>query len=126
VEILKQLHEAVYRGMPELWPNNWILHHNNAPAHMMLSVKQFLAQKIITETEHPPCSLDLALNDLRLFPEIKSAIKRQFQDTEIQKKITTLKTIPQQEFHKCVHQWKHHWIKCIAAQGKYFKGDHSQ
>jgi hypothetical protein len=27
---------------PELLPNDWILHHDNAPAHRVLSVKQFL------------------------------------------------------------------------------------
>jgi hypothetical protein len=26
VEILKQLHEAMHRKGPELWPNDWILH----------------------------------------------------------------------------------------------------
>jgi transposase len=57
--MLKQLHEAVHRKRPELWPNNWILHHNNAPAHEALSVKQFLAQKLITEMEYPPYSPDL-------------------------------------------------------------------
>jgi hypothetical protein len=41
---------------PELWPNDWILHHHNAPAHKALSVKQFLAQKSITEMEHPTYS----------------------------------------------------------------------
>jgi hypothetical protein len=45
VEILQWSREAVHRKMPKLWPNNWILHHNNAPAHKALSVKQFLAQK---------------------------------------------------------------------------------
>jgi hypothetical protein len=45
VEILRRLHEAVRRKRPELWPNDWILHHDNVPAHKALSVKQFLAQK---------------------------------------------------------------------------------
>jgi hypothetical protein len=45
VEILKQLHEVVHRKRPELWPSDWILHHNNDAAHKSLSVKQFLAQK---------------------------------------------------------------------------------
>jgi len=40
VEILKRLREAVSRKRPELWPNDWILHHDNAPAHKTLSVKQ--------------------------------------------------------------------------------------
>jgi hypothetical protein len=45
VKILKRLPEAVRRKMPELWPNVWILHHDNAPVHKALSVKQFPAQK---------------------------------------------------------------------------------
>jgi hypothetical protein len=49
VEILKRLGEAVHRKRPKLWPNDWILHHDNAPAHKTLSVKQFLAQKSVTE-----------------------------------------------------------------------------
>jgi transposase len=68
--------------MPELWPNDWILHHDNAPAHKALFVKQFLAQRSITEMEHPPYSPDLDPNDFLLFPKIKSALKRRkFQDT---------------------------------------------
>jgi hypothetical protein len=68
VEILKQLHEAVYRKGLNFGPLiGWILHHVNAPAHKMLSLKQFLAQKSITEMEHPPCSPDLALYDFLLF-----------------------------------------------------------
>jgi hypothetical protein len=68
---------------PELWPNNWILHYHNTPAHKPFSIKQFLAQKLIIEMEHPTYSPDLALNDFWLFPKIKSALKgRRFQDTE--------------------------------------------
>jgi histone-lysine N-methyltransferase SETMAR len=72
------------RKRPELWPNDWILHHDNAPAaHKSLSVKQFLAQKSITEMEHPPSSPNLALNDVWLFVKIKCALKlRRFEDTE--------------------------------------------
>jgi hypothetical protein len=35
----------------------------NAPAHKVLSGKQFLTQKSITEMEQPLFSPDLALND---------------------------------------------------------------
>jgi hypothetical protein len=75
VEILKQLSEAVFRKRLELWPNDWIFHHDNASAHKVLSVKQFLAQKSISEMEHPPYSSDQALDDLGLFPKIRSALK---------------------------------------------------
>jgi len=37
-----------------------------------------------------------------------------------------LKAVPQQEFQECIQQWKHHWAKCIGAQGEYFEGDPSQ
>jgi len=70
----------------------------------LISVKQFVAQKFITEMEHLPSSPDLAPNDFWLFPKIKSALKGQrFQDTEdIQKKkvMMALKAIPQQQFQK--------------------------
>jgi len=68
---------------PKLWLKNWNLHHGNAPAHKTLSVKEFLAQKSITEMKHPPYSPDLASNDFLLFTEIKSALKGlRSQDTE--------------------------------------------
>jgi hypothetical protein len=77
---MKRLCEAVRRKRPELWPKDWILHHDSAPAYKALSVEQFLAQKSITEMEHPPCSPQ---NDLWQFPEIRSALKgRIFQDIE--------------------------------------------
>jgi hypothetical protein len=64
------------------------IHHDDAPAHKDLSVKQFLVQESITEMEHPPNSPYLASDDFWLFPEIKSALKgRRFQNIEdIQKK----------------------------------------
>jgi hypothetical protein len=62
-EILKRLREAVHRKRHEIWPNDLILHHDNVPAHKVLSVKWFLAQKSIIEMEHPTNSPDLAPND---------------------------------------------------------------
>jgi len=81
MEILKQLHEGVCRKRPQLWPNNWIL---MTMCHLTKHlVKQYLAQKAITEMDHPFYSPDLALNDFWLFPKIKSALKGlRFQDTE--------------------------------------------
>jgi hypothetical protein len=64
VEILEQLCEAVCRKRPELWPSDWILHHDTSPAHKAVSLKQFLAQKSINEMKQPLYSLDLALSGL--------------------------------------------------------------
>jgi hypothetical protein len=80
---LKQLCKAVCRKCPEVWLNNWILHHDYAVACKALSVRQFLAQKSITEMEHSPCSPYLFLNNFCLFPHIKSALEGQrFEDIE--------------------------------------------
>jgi hypothetical protein len=46
-----------------------------APAHKALSVKQFLAQKLITEMEYPSYSHHLAPNDFWLFTTIKFALE---------------------------------------------------
>jgi hypothetical protein len=60
-------------------PKNWILHHDSLQG----TVKQFLAQKLITEMEHPPYSSDLALNDFWLLPKIKFALEgKRFLDTD--------------------------------------------
>jgi histone-lysine N-methyltransferase SETMAR len=81
VKKMKWLLEAVHRKRPELWSNNWILHHYIAPAHKILSVKQFLNNKSIMEMEHPLYSPDLSPNDFWLFPKIKPALKGpRFQD----------------------------------------------
>jgi hypothetical protein len=37
------LYEAACRKRTEFWSNTWILHHDKAPAHKALSVKQSLA-----------------------------------------------------------------------------------
>jgi hypothetical protein len=61
----------------------------------------------------------LALDDLWLFPKIKTALKElRYQDIEdIQKNVVmALKAIPQQEFQKYFQQWQHHWAKCMSAQ----------
>jgi hypothetical protein len=78
VEIWKRLHETVLRERPELWPSGWLLHHDNAPVH-----KQFLAQKSITEMEHPPISLISLRMTSSCFLNIKSALKgRRFRDIQ--------------------------------------------
>jgi len=64
LEVLESLRGKVRRKRPELFANNsWILHHDNAPAHTTLSVREFLATKQITVLEHPTYSPDLAPND---------------------------------------------------------------
>jgi histone-lysine N-methyltransferase SETMAR len=126
LEILARLREAVHRRRPELWPDAWILHHDNAPAHDMLAVREFLAKKLILKFDHPPYLPDLAPCEFWLFPKLKTALKvHRFSDiANIQGHATTiLKSIAEEEFQKCFEQCKHRLTKCTGAQGDYFKGD---
>ena len=77
------------------------MHHDNAPAHMALSVREFLATKQITVLEHPAYSPDLAPSDFFLFPKIKGILKgRHFDAIDDIRSNTTaaLKAIPQNQF----------------------------
>jgi len=85
-EVLTRLRESVWRKRPGLWPDKWILYHDNASAHDVLKVHEFLAKNSITKMDHPPYSPDLAPCDFWLFPKLKNALKGQrFADiTDIQ------------------------------------------
>jgi hypothetical protein len=72
VEILTWLCEAVCTMRPELWPNNWILHHDNAPTHKALSTS-FCPKNLLLKWNTYPIP-DLFLNDFWLFPKIKIAL----------------------------------------------------
>ena len=68
----------------ELWRSvEWLLHHDNAPTHTALSVRQFLTKNRMTSASHPPYSLDLAPCDFFLFPRMKRDLKgKRFQNVE--------------------------------------------
>jgi len=69
--VLQCLRDTVRRHRPEKWHSgNWILHHDNAPAHRAVTINEFLAKHNIPSLPQPPYSPDLALCDL-LFPQLK-------------------------------------------------------
>jgi len=129
LEVLKRLREKVRRKRLELIAkNSWILHHDNAPAHTALSLREILATKQITVLEHPVYSPDLAPSDFFfLFPKIKEILKgRHFDDIDEIRSNTTaaLKAIPQNHFQNCFEGWTRCCHRCIASQGECFEGDH--
>jgi hypothetical protein len=81
LEVPKHLRENFRRKRQQLWTNNtWFLHHDNAPAHASLLIRDFLAN---TNTS---CSPDLAPADFFLFPGLKSTLKgRRFQTIRLRK-----------------------------------------
>jgi transposase len=99
-----------------------MLHHDNAPAHASLLIREFLTKHETTVVPQPPYSPDLAPADFFLFPQLKSSLKgRRFQTIEEIEENSTrdLNAIPQNKFQ----DWKKRWERCIKSGGEYFEGD---
>uniref|UniRef100_A0A8C4PW97 Transposase n=1 Tax=Eptatretus burgeri TaxID=7764 RepID=A0A8C4PW97_EPTBU len=126
-EILQHLMRSVRDKRRDLWENNaWVLHHENAPAHSSLIIRQFLAERNVPTLEHPPYSPDLAPCDFFLFPKLKGVIKgTRFPDVEaIKRAVTTeFRRIPEEAFQGCIEVWKKRTDKCVRLEGNYFEGD---
>ena len=73
-DVLEQLRKRVHRVRRDI-ANDWVLQHDNAPAHSALSIREFLSKKHIPVLPHPPYSPDLAPCDFYLFPKLKSKVK---------------------------------------------------
>jgi len=54
LEVLTRFWESVQRKRPGLWPDKWILHHDNAPACDTFRVCEFQAKNSVTKIDHPP------------------------------------------------------------------------
>ena len=123
VEVLQRLRNRVARVRPEI-ADEWILHHDNAPNHASIVVKEFLAKRKIPTLPQPPYSPDLAPADFFLFPRLKSCMKGQHVGTieNVQAAVTTiLKDISIQEFKASFQAWQNRWQRCVDAQGCYFE-----
>lgn len=127
LQVQRRLREAVRRKRPDLWRNNsWLLHHDNAPAHTSLLVREFLAKNNTVMMPQPPYSPDMAPCDFFLFPKIKRTLKgRRFTSIDDIKSasLKELNAIPKIEFQNCFGDWKKRWRKCIISNGDYFEGD---
>ena len=54
-QVLMHLHNQVQCSRRELWSDkSWLFHHDNAPAHKAISVRQLLIKKQITALDHHP------------------------------------------------------------------------
>lgn len=130
IEVLKRLRNSIRRKRPEMWEsNNWLLHHDNAPAHSALKTREFLTKHSITLLPHPPYSTDLAPCDFFLFPKLKIPLKGKRFETisEIKANATkALKVFSEDACHECFSTWKHRWNRCVRSGGEYFEGDPEQ
>ena len=104
-----------------------MLHHDNAPCHMAISVIELLAKKSIPVVPQPPYSPDPSPWDFFfLFPKLKFYLKgRHFGTVEnIEEAVTDqLKAIPVSDFQRYHEEWEQRLRRCVASQGNHFEGD---
>ncbi|UYV73518.1 KDM1A [Cordylochernes scorpioides] len=127
LQVMCNLREAICQKRPDLWKNkNWLLHHDNAPAHTSLLVRDLFAKNNTLMMPQPPYSPDLAPCDFFLFPKLKRPMKgRRYAMLDEIKMASKeeLKKILKNDFLKCFEDWKNRWHKCIISHGHYFEGD---
>jgi len=82
LDILRRLRDTVRRKRPEIWRNNsGFLLRENAPAHRLSLVRDFLAKNNASTLQHPLYYPDLASAVSYLFCRLASALKgRRFCD----------------------------------------------
>lgn len=123
VQVLTRLRNRVTRVRPAI-AKNWQLHHDNAPCHGAIVVRQLLAKFGVATLPHPPYSPDLAPPDFFLFPRVKRQLKGQrFDSIEAAQAATTaaLNSIPETDFQRAFDEWQTRRTKCIEAGGMYFE-----
>ncbi|UYV60506.1 hypothetical protein LAZ67_1001352 [Cordylochernes scorpioides] len=117
LQVMRNLREAIRQKRPDLWKNkNWLLHHDNAPAHTSLLVRDFLAKNNTLMMPQPPYSPELAPCDFFLFPKLKRPMKGRCYATLDEIKTASkeeLKKIFKNDFLKCFEDWKNRWHKTI-------------
>ncbi|UYV63887.1 hypothetical protein LAZ67_2005888 [Cordylochernes scorpioides] len=127
LQVMRNLREAIRQKRTDLWKNkNWLLPHDNAPAHTSLLVRDLLAENNTLMMPQPPYSPDLAPCDFFLFPKLKRPMKGRRYATLDEIKTASkeeLKKIFKNDFLKCFEDWKNRWHKCIISHGDYFEGD---
>lgn len=109
LEVLKRLRHALRRKRPHLWKSgNWLLHHDNAPAHSSHLIQEFLTKHGIVQLRQPLYSPDIAPCDFWLFPMLKYPLKgKRFDDVEEIKQNATreLLAITKNDFQDCFRKW---------------------
>jgi len=110
-----------------MWKNrDWLLDHDNVPAHTSLVVRELLTKNNMFTVPHPAYTPDLAPSDFYVFSKMTLRLKGQRFisiekiEAELQQVLNT--TTPA-FLNECIQKWHNHWDLCIQAQGDYFKVD---
>ena len=126
-DVLKQLREGIRRKPPDKWTNNnWLLHHDKAPAHTSLVVRQFLNSKYITVIPNTSIRLTSHLASFLYSQKMKLQLKgRRFDMTEgiHAESQEVIGTLTFEKFQGCMKSWETHSDPWIHDQGECFEGE---
>jgi len=114
-DVLERLRKRVQRVRTDI-ADDWVLHHDNAPVHTALSIREFLATKNIPVLPHPLYSPDLAPCDFCLFSKLKLNLKGHHFGT-MENITDELHTLTENDFRYCYDQWKKSWKHFVTSQG---------
>ena len=125
--IMRRLREEIHQKRPDLWANNsWILHHDNAPSHNAIVIRENLPKNETNIIQQPPNSPVLAPCNFFLFGRLKKPLcgtRYSNRDEVMEKSKMALMAIPQTDYKKCFEDWIKRCHKCVAVDGEYFEGD---
>ena len=76
LEVMRRFREAFCQKRTKLWKSqSWIMHHDKAPAHTLILVREFLAKNKTVNMSQPLYSPDLISAHFLLFPKLKTPMK---------------------------------------------------
>jgi transposase len=100
-----------------MWKNgDWLLRHDNAPAHTSVILGEFLTKNNMTSVPHPAYSPDLAPCNFYVFSKMKPRLngRRFVSIEEIQAESQqVLNMLTPEEFNECFQKWQNRWDRCI-------------
>jgi len=100
-----------------MWKNgDWLLHHDDAPAHTLHVVREFLTENNMTTVPQPAYSPDQPPCDCYMFPKMKLRLigRRFISIEEIQAELQqVLNILKPADFNECFQKWQNHWDRCI-------------
>jgi hypothetical protein len=124
-EIFRRQRNSIRCKHPEFWGRkNWLLLHDDTPAHHSTLVQEELVKQQVIVLPRPPYSPDLAQCDFFFFPHLKGKLRwRRFQSA---KEIVTatreaVQDLPANIFQQYFQQLYKRWQICPAASSDYFE-----
>ena len=125
-EVLRRMRENVRCKRPQMQKNgDWLLHHDNAPAHTSLVLREFLTKNNMTTLPQSAHLPDLAPRNFYMFPKMKPWLKRRslISIEEIQAESQqVLNTLMAADFNERIQKWQNRWDRCIQARRDPFEG----